>query len=329
MTNERIRTVEAALRIAATEARELRAMLEVAVRRADAPAPAPPARPAASDKSEALAQLCHDARTPSLTPSSASATSMLDERYGPIGNDRYRDYVGDVRRAGADLMALLLDAVDLASIEAGTFSLTPSTISLNEVVNDCVAQMQPEINAGHVIVRTSLSPSRQKITADPGAVRQVVANLLGYAIKGSRPGGQVIVSTGVDRRQPVTVLPRLRDNGEGSSEQATQVALQPAHRPRQATTPPRVRRNACPADHQARWRRGQSGPASSRSPAGRGEGSLFESDCPPPEPECRALSRRSVGGRIGGKCRGPISGSPDPSVKRLPELRSQPGAKMG
>jgi signal transduction histidine kinase len=131
-------------------------------------------------------------------------------------------------------MALLLDAVDLASIEAGTFSLTPSAISLNDVVNDCVAQMQPETNAGHVIVRTSLSPSRQKITADPGAVRQVVANLLGYAIKGSRPGGQVIVSTGVSPDGGVVL--RLRDNGEGSSEQAIAAALQPAGP--QATTPP-------------------------------------------------------------------------------------------
>ena len=232
-TSERIRTVETALRLAETEVRELRTMLEGATLRVDAPAPAPPARPAASDKSEALAKLCHDARTP-LNSILGFCDIMLEERYGPIGNDRYRDYVGDVRQAGADLMALLLDAVDLANIEAGTFRLTPSPIRVNDVVNDCIAQMQPESNAGHVIVRTALSPSGQKITADPGAVRQMVANLLGYAIKGSRPGGQVIVSTGVSPDGCVVL--RLRDNGNGLSEKAIEAALQPAGP--QATTPP-------------------------------------------------------------------------------------------
>jgi signal transduction histidine kinase len=159
---------------------------------------------------------------------------MLEERYGPIGNQRYRDYVHDVRLAGTHLMAQLVDAVDLANIEAGTFSLTPSEISLNDVVTDCVARMQPEANEGHVIVRTSLSLSTQKIIADAAAVRQMVANLLGCAIKGSRPGGQVIISTGVSPDGCVVL--RLRDNGYGLSATAIEAALQPAGP--QATTPP-------------------------------------------------------------------------------------------
>ena len=232
-TSERIRTVETALRAAETEVRELRTMLEAQVQRVDAPAPAQPARPAAADKSEALAKLCHDARTP-LNSILGFCDILLEQRYGPIGNDRYRHYVGDVRRAGADLMALLLDAVDLANIEAGTFRLTPSPIRVNDVVNECVAEMQPEAKSGHVIVRTSLSPSGQRITADPGAVRQIVANLLGYAIKGSRPGGQVIVSTGLWPDGGVVL--RLRDNGDGLSEKAIESAMQPAGP--QATTLP-------------------------------------------------------------------------------------------
>jgi PAS domain S-box-containing protein len=210
------------------------AIRDIAMLRVDAPPPAPqPAKPAGLDKSEALAKLCHDARTP-LNSILGFCDIMLEERYGPIGNDRYRDYVADVRQAGADLMALLVDAVDLANIEAGTFRLTPSAINLNAVVNGCVGEKQPDANAGHVIVRTSLSPSGQRITADPGAVRQMVANLLGYAIKGSRPGGQVIISTGITPDGRVVL--RVRDNGDGLSEKALEAALRPAGP--QATTPP-------------------------------------------------------------------------------------------
>jgi signal transduction histidine kinase len=192
-----------------------------------------PAKPATLDKSGALAQVCQEARTP-LNSILGFCDIMLAERYGPIGNDRYRNYVDDMRKAGTHLMASLVDAVDLANIEAGTFHLTPSAIRLNDVVNDCVAQMQGEANEGHVIVRSSLSPSAPRITADAGAVRQMVANLLGYAIRGSRPGGQVIVSTGVTSDGDVML--RLRDNGYGLSEKAIAAALQPAGV--QATTPP-------------------------------------------------------------------------------------------
>jgi signal transduction histidine kinase len=245
------------------------AIRDIAVLRVDAQTRAPqPAKPAALDKSEALAKLCHDARTP-LNSVFGFCDIMLEERYGPIGNDRYRDYVGDVRQAGTDLMALLVDAVDLANIEAGTFRLTPSAINLNDVVNDGIALMQSEANAGHIIVRTSLSPSGQSITADPGAVRQIVANLLGYAIKGSRPGGQVIVSTGLSPDGCVVL--RLRDNGDGLSEMAIEAALQPAGS--QATTPPfRFARHTLPLTRALAEATGARFKITSRPR----EGSLFE-----------------------------------------------------
>ena len=112
--------------------------------------------------------------------------------------------------------------------------MTPSPISLNDVVNQCVAQMQREANEGHVIVRTSLSPLATDIVADAGAVRQTIANLLGYAIRDSRPGGQVIVSTGTTPDGDIVL--RLRDSGDGVSEKAIQFALHPAGP--EATTPP-------------------------------------------------------------------------------------------
>ena len=56
-------------------------------------------------------------------------------------------------------MSLLTDTVDLANIEAGTFRLLSSQVNLNEVVNDCVARVQPEANEARLIVRMSLSPA--------------------------------------------------------------------------------------------------------------------------------------------------------------------------
>ena len=205
---------------------------EIAALRVSGSVPArQPAKPAMPDKSESLATLCHDARTP-LSSILAFCNIILEERLSPIGNERYRKYVDDVRRAGAQLMALLIDAVEPSNIEADTF-LTPSTIDLNAVVNECVARIQPEANEGRVIVRTSLSSAALKTSADADAVCKMVSDLLGYVIRGSRPGGQVIVSTGISPGGDVVL--RLRDNGYGLSDQTIAAALQPADR--QATSP--------------------------------------------------------------------------------------------
>ena len=71
-TNERVRTVETALRLAETEVRELRTMLEGATLRVDAPAPAPPARRRTNPRRWRSSATTPERRS---IPSSASATS--------------------------------------------------------------------------------------------------------------------------------------------------------------------------------------------------------------------------------------------------------------
>ncbi len=187
----------------------------------------------ASDKLMALAKLSHDARTP-LNSILGFCNIMLAERFGAIGNERYRSYVDHIRLAGTHLLALITDAADLARIEAGTFDLSPSAVNLNEVVSESVLEMQPQANEARVIMRVSLAPAAGRVLADLGAVRQIVSNLLGSALRNSRPGAQVIVSTGATPTRDVVL--RLRDNGGGITETAIAAALD-ANGP-QATTPP-------------------------------------------------------------------------------------------
>ena len=190
-------------------------------------------RQTASDKLIALAKLSHDARTP-LNSILGFCDIMLAERFGAIGNERYRSYVDNIRLAGTHLLALITNAADLARIEAGTFDLSPSAVNLNEVVSESILEMQPQANEARVIIRVSLAPAAGRVLADLGAVRQIVSNLLGSALRNSRPGGQVIVSTGVTPARDIVL--RLRDNGGSVTETAIAAALD-ANGP-QATTPP-------------------------------------------------------------------------------------------
>jgi signal transduction histidine kinase len=199
--------------------------------RADAVAPAvapPPAAAAALDKARALAKLCHDARSP-INSILGFCDIMLAERFGPIGTDRYREYLRDVRASGAQVMSLIADAAELAEIMAGTSRLSPVRVSLNEVVNACVSEQQGAANEARVVIRTALSPGLPPILADAEAVRSLIVSLLGHARQTTKPGGQVIVSTG--RSVQGLVVLRIRDNGEGLNEKAIEAALQTGPQP--------------------------------------------------------------------------------------------------
>ena len=192
---------------------------------------------AAHDAAAALGRLCHEARAP-ITAIVGFCDIMLEEAFGPIGNARYREYIRDIKKSGAEVMSRLVEATELAEVMTGTAGVSPVRVSLNEVVALCVAGQQDAASMARVVVRTALSTGLPPILADAAAVKSMVLNLLGHALQTTPEGGQVIVSTG---RSPAgdTVL-RIRDSGEGLNEKAIEAALASGPRrppdPRDAST---------------------------------------------------------------------------------------------
>ena len=179
---------------------------------------------AAAAKSEFLAKVNHEIRTP-LNAMTGFAEVIMAERFGPIGNERYREYVKDIHAAGTHLVGTLNDLLDLSRIESGTAPLNFANISLNDLTQQCVGIMQPQANKARIIIRTALTPALPHVVADERSMRQIVLNLLSNSIRLTGPGGQVIVSTVFsDAREAVL---RVRDTGAGMSEKDIQAALAP------------------------------------------------------------------------------------------------------
>jgi signal transduction histidine kinase len=150
---------------------------------------------------------------------------MMQERFGSIGNERYRQYLKDIHNSGGHLVSLLNDLLDLSKIEAGKLELNFADVDLNDLTQQCVAMMQPQANRERIIIRTSLPHDLPQVTADARSVRQIVLNLLSNSIKFTGAGGQVIVSTALDDHRDVVL--RVRDTGAGMSEQDLVVAMEP------------------------------------------------------------------------------------------------------
>jgi PAS domain S-box-containing protein len=186
-------------------------------------------------KSAFLAKVSHEIRTP-LNAILGFAEVMLEERFGPVGNPRYKDYIDGIHASGALVMSLVNDLLDLAKIEAGKMEFSFTSLDVNRVVSECAAIIQPQASREQIDTKLLLSPALPNILADDRALRQIVLNLLSNAVKFNRPGGQVVVSTLL--ADSGSVIVRVRDTGIGLREDDIGLAFEPFRR-LSADGPPR------------------------------------------------------------------------------------------
>jgi PAS domain S-box-containing protein len=182
------------------------------------------AEKASEQKSDVLAKISHEIRTP-LNAIIGFTEVMSEERFGPVGNERYKGYLQDIQQSGAYLLSLINDLLDLAKIEAGRMDLTFTGVSVNDIATAAVGLLQPEANRQRVVLRTGLAPKLPSVVADERSLRQIVINVLSNAVKFTDPGGQVIVSTAVGDKGEVIL--RVRDTGIGMNEKELKQALEP------------------------------------------------------------------------------------------------------
>ena len=179
---------------------------------------------AANAKADLLARISHEVRTP-LNAIIGFAEVMVGERFGALGNQRYIEYMKDIRASGERVITIIDDLLDLSRIETGKLELTFGNQNLNDLVEQCVAVMQPLANRERIIIRTSLGRALPAVVADPRALRQIALNLIGNSIHLANAGGQVIVSTALSDFGEVIL--RVRDTGQGLSDNEVAAAMEP------------------------------------------------------------------------------------------------------
>lgn len=165
-------------------------------------------------KADALARISREIRDP-LNTIIGFASVMIEERFGGLGNERYAAYLKDIRAAGERAIAVLDDIVNISGIESGQTPLKLVSQNLNEMVEQCVGVLQPQANRERVIIRISLARPLPQVLADTQALRQITMNIVSSSIRGSKAGGQVIVSTAPSESGGAIL--RVRDAGRGPS----------------------------------------------------------------------------------------------------------------
>jgi two-component system cell cycle sensor histidine kinase PleC len=144
-------------------------------------------------KSEFLANVSHELRTP-LNAIIGFSELMLSGAFGPLGDERYGGYCRDINEAGAFLLRVISDILDMARLEAGRIEIDREPLDLDALVADTVSAFAPEAERSSVALDTKLAAATM-LAVDKEAVRQVVANLVSNAVKFTPEGGAVHVAT--------------------------------------------------------------------------------------------------------------------------------------
>ena len=173
-------------------------------------------------KSQFLATMSHELRTP-LNAVIGFSDLLANERFGPLGSARYRDYAQDIKNSGEHLLALINDVLDLSRLDMGRLALNEETFNRASLANDAVRMVSTSAAQSEIDLRTDIAADLPMLVGDMLRVRQVLINLLSNAVKFTPRGGTVGL---VARRSADGVVVLIHDTGIGIAPQDIPKALE-------------------------------------------------------------------------------------------------------
>ncbi|HSQ28495.1 MAG TPA: HAMP domain-containing sensor histidine kinase [Gemmatimonadaceae bacterium] len=168
------------------------------------------AEAANSAKSDFLAMMSHELRTP-LNAIGGYAQLLQMGVHGPLAPAQ-REALERIERSQAHLLALITDLLDFARIDAGRVQFDIEDVALDEILAGIAALAEPQLRSRALRFTPATQPSGVFVRTDRARLSQVLLNLVGNAIKYTRDGGQIAVTTDLDSTHARI---HVRDTGPG------------------------------------------------------------------------------------------------------------------
>jgi PAS domain S-box-containing protein len=169
------------------------------------------AEAASRTKSDFLARMSHELRTP-LNSIIGFANVLRKNKQGTMTDDEI-SYANRIATNGLHLLGLINDILDLSKIEAGRMTLELSTVMLDTLVRETIAELEGQVSEKTVQLRAEIPDEMRSMETDAARMKQVLINLIGNALKFTE-NGEVVVHIEVDRHGSPSVL-TVRDTGIG------------------------------------------------------------------------------------------------------------------
>lgn len=164
-------------------------------------------------KSEFIATASHELRSP-LT-SIKGFVELLQRSPGSM-SARQQEFVQIILRSTDRLVDLVNDLLDVARIEANRFDVNRRAIDVAEPVREVLELMAPRLTDKRQRLTIQVAPNLPLVYADPGRVRQIVANLVTNAHMYTPAEGKIYVTLGA---QTDRIELTVSDTGIGMTEE--------------------------------------------------------------------------------------------------------------
>lgn len=164
----------------------------VAEQTADLLAAKQAAEAANTAKSEFLANISHELRTP--MHAILSFARLGRERAHDASPEKLAGYFDRVCVSADRLMLLINDLLDLSKLEAGRMTLDLVVADLAGIAREVMHDLEPLALARHLTMHVDVQTADPRATVDPLRASQVLRNLVSNAIKFTSAGQRVVLT---------------------------------------------------------------------------------------------------------------------------------------
>jgi signal transduction histidine kinase len=143
---------------------------------------------------------------------------IRSEAFSALGNERYESYAQDIKTAGHEIAALVDELDDYTRLREGRYLPERASIDLMGLLESCVLRIRQQAGNARVIVRSAISETLPRVTADRASLAQAVLNLLASAIDQTPTGGAVVISA--QREDDGSIAIHVRDSSTNEVDMA-------------------------------------------------------------------------------------------------------------
>jgi signal transduction histidine kinase/ActR/RegA family two-component response regulator len=166
---------------------------------------------AAADKSNFLATITHEVRTPMIGVQGITSFLLKTDL-----NQGQKGQLETVHRMTENLILLINDILDFSKAESGKMIVESLPFNLPTLMADAENLFRPTAERKSIDLKVHLDASiPPNLRGDPLRINQVLTNLIGNALKFTSPGGSIQVDVTSVPGQPSDVIFRVKDTGIG------------------------------------------------------------------------------------------------------------------
>ncbi len=182
------------------------------------------AQEANDSKANFMAMMSHELRTP-LNAIIGFSDIGIGHIFGPLGDDRYDEYLRHINTSGRHLLSVVNDILDVTKIEAGKFEIEGETVDLRALLQGAVGQVKNRAAVARLSLTCNIEDGMPMIAGSEVTLRQAILNLLSNAILFTPADGSVELSARHGDRGEVEI--RISDTGVGMTVAEIELALKP------------------------------------------------------------------------------------------------------